>query len=683
MESTSSNLKRMHREEGREAKCPKRTKQLSKFEQIKQKYNFEAALADLIDNSLQASWSDHNNFRQISIDINKDIISIFHNGTSIDSSQETSIVQWGLSASREQELNQQSVGDSDLYLTPLFGKFGYGVAVSSMHLGRRARICSNTKASGEICIIDIESDGSLQDSSGALIKMTEGGMPSTSEEDLIESFRGRFTKVQIFDLHMGGVGLHKLLCRLKDIYFPYIQIDKTCALRVKPVEFQVNGQNLAYIDGGKVSITNLHACSGPEFKLQLCLSSIPEVAGSPSCTSRKGNARMTFVYFPIIQGEENTDRIIKELDVSGYGIEGFSCVSVRRLGRLLPNACWALLPFMEPKLKTGDEAYRLKRCYSRVKCFIETDGGFFPTQCKTDLMHEDPYTNALKSFGAQLPRDHQGLHVQILKEENIWSLPQLERLYKDWILNMHTKFDEEVVCNDQETVMANVNPSNKWLLGITPHVVRVCKKVSRKGKLWQSGQKIKIWKGASAKFQKTNTYATIDYILVEGFPGSTGGESYFICRRIDTEHDMGCQVIKNSNEEYIIINIRQAVILPLRAIDSGKVEEVDSFRWNKKISKHLEDQPRHVISGVRDSPPNMMNVSFLREETPSNNGLQTQNKETYLWEENQRLKSRNKNLRGKLAKSQQEYDELCPKEITLVLEELEKLKNVKKKILKQ
>lgn len=40
---------------------------------------------------------------------------------------------------------------------------------------------------------------------------------------------------------------------------------------------------------------------------------------------------------------------------------------------------------------------------------------------------------------------------------------------------MHTKFDEEVVCNDQETVMANVNPSNKWLLGITPHGEGACK----------------------------------------------------------------------------------------------------------------------------------------------------------------------------------------------------------------
>lgn len=30
----------------------------------------------------------------------------------------------------------------------------------------------------------------------------------------------------------------------------------------------------------------------------------------------------------------------------------------------------ARLPFMEPKHRMGDEAHRLKRCYSRVKCFI-------------------------------------------------------------------------------------------------------------------------------------------------------------------------------------------------------------------------------------------------------------------------------------------------------------------------
>lgn len=42
----------------------------------------------------------------------------------------------------------------------------------------------------------------------------------------------------------------------------------------------------------------------------------------------------------LLKGEENTDRITKELDVGGCGIQGFTCVSVRRLGRLIPNACW-------------------------------------------------------------------------------------------------------------------------------------------------------------------------------------------------------------------------------------------------------------------------------------------------------------------------------------------------------
>ncbi|KAK1400436.1 hypothetical protein POM88_000041 [Heracleum sosnowskyi] len=36
-----------------------------------------------------------------------------------------------------------------------------------------------------------------------------------------------------------------------------------------------------------------------------------------------------------------------------------------------------------------------------------SDGGFIPAPCKTELMHEDPYTKALKSFGALLPRNDQ------------------------------------------------------------------------------------------------------------------------------------------------------------------------------------------------------------------------------------------------------------------------------------
>ncbi|KAL1819753.1 hypothetical protein ACET3Z_014622 [Daucus carota] len=572
-------LKRKHGEIS-EPKTSKRTKLLSTFLSVEEKFNFEAAIADLIDNSLQASWLDDNELRWIRIDINEDNISIFNNGSSI-SSHETSVVEWGQSSS-EHKFNQQILGDDiDPYLRPIIGKFGYGVAVSSVQLGRCAKIFSKSKAFDKVHTFEIEGDGS----SGTHIWKTEGEIPSILEEELRKASQGSFTKVEIFNLHAGRLELHKLLCKLKDIYFPYIlagyiaqpQIDPQPHVYAKfrPIEFQVNGKNLAQIDGGEVSITEFHACNGPHFTLELELSLTPQACGS-SDTSGKGNARLRCVYFPITQGEENSDRILKELDANGCGIESFSWVSVRRMGRLLPNAYWARLPFMEPKHRMGDEAHRLKRCYSRVKCFIETNACFIPTPCKTDLLDEDPYTKALKSFGARLPCIEQGIHVRILKEGKMLSLSEMESQYKNWILNMHSDFDEEVDCSmDEECVVVNIDSSRKDLLGINSNAVRVCKKVWRKGKSWQRGQRIKILKGASAKFQKTNTYATVEYILVEYFSGAT------------CDH-MGCLLTKNSDMDNII-DIRHSIILPLRAIDSGKVIEVDFSVWNKKKEKQHQD----------------------------------------------------------------------------------------------
>jgi hypothetical protein len=40
-------------------------------------------------------------------------------------------------------------------------------------------------------------------------------------------------------------------------------------LRSNFVSFQVNGVDLAEIEGGEVAITNLHSCNGPEFVFQL------------------------------------------------------------------------------------------------------------------------------------------------------------------------------------------------------------------------------------------------------------------------------------------------------------------------------------------------------------------------------------------------------------------------------
>ncbi|THG10129.1 hypothetical protein TEA_027994 [Camellia sinensis var. sinensis] len=60
-------------------------------------YTFETALADLIDNSLQAVWSNGVNERRlISVELDDDRISIFDTGPGMDGSDENSIVKWKL-----------------------------------------------------------------------------------------------------------------------------------------------------------------------------------------------------------------------------------------------------------------------------------------------------------------------------------------------------------------------------------------------------------------------------------------------------------------------------------------------------------------------------------------------------------------------------------------------------------
>lgn len=54
-------------------------------------------------------------------------------------------------------------------------------------------------------------------------------------------------------------------------------------------------------------------------------------------------------------------------------------------------------------------------------------------------------------------------------------------------------------------------------------VVRVHKVISRKGRYWKSGEKIKILKGADG-LPKNNLYATLEYIVLEGFEGDAGSE---------------------------------------------------------------------------------------------------------------------------------------------------------------
>jgi hypothetical protein len=95
-------------------------------------------------------------------------------------------------------------------------------------------------------------------------------MRDPSEEEMKLSPHGSFTKVEIFESEFDISKIYQLQCRLKDIYFPYIQCDELSKTgrTERPVAFQVNGEDLAEIAGGEVAITNLHS-KGQFFSFQI------------------------------------------------------------------------------------------------------------------------------------------------------------------------------------------------------------------------------------------------------------------------------------------------------------------------------------------------------------------------------------------------------------------------------
>lgn len=211
--------------------------------ELPEEYNFETALADLIDNSLQAVWSNSKNDRRlISVSIAADKISIFDTGPGMDGSDENSIVKWGkMGASLHRSSKGQAIGGKPPYLRPCFGMFGYGGPIASMHLGRRALVSSKTKSSKKVYTLHHKREALLSSSGTELTWKTDGGMRNPSEEEIGESQHGSFTKVEIFEPKINSFEIFKLQCKLKDIYFPYIQCDEVLnsGRTMTPIEFQV------------------------------------------------------------------------------------------------------------------------------------------------------------------------------------------------------------------------------------------------------------------------------------------------------------------------------------------------------------------------------------------------------------------------------------------------------------
>lgn len=68
-------------------------------------------------------------------------------------------------------------------------------------------------------------------------------------------------------------------------------------VRLLTWDFQINGINLAEVEGGEVAVTNLHSCNGPDFVLNLHLYIEEEKAASKSPSEIRTLSDMYFKNF--------------------------------------------------------------------------------------------------------------------------------------------------------------------------------------------------------------------------------------------------------------------------------------------------------------------------------------------------------------------------------------------------
>ncbi|CAM0949513.1 unnamed protein product [Alopecurus aequalis] len=582
------------------------------LQELPAEYSTESALADLVDNSLQALWSNGKKERKlIRITVDEEKIVIFDTGRGMDGSDKNSISKWGtIGSSNHRVFREKGIGGEAPYLVPFFGMFGYGGTIASMHLGRSAIVSSKTKESRKVFTLHLSREALLEKSSSKHGWKTAGGVRDPSEEESTLSPHQSFTQVEIQGLNR-YLEVAKLRRFLKDIYFPYIQYDEDngSVHTRRPVQFEVNGVDLAEIQENEVTVTNLHSSNGPDFILNVKFSCM-----SATAANSQAHARIKCVYFPIVKGKESIDSILEKLRENASGVkenfDKFSRVSIRRLGRLLPDARWGPLPFMEPKQSKGKKAELLKRCCKRVKCFVETDAGFHPTLSKTDLAQHDIFTKVLRCFdGSSLVED---VIVDARKDGRPLNCTQLEKRYHDWINNMHEKYDMEIDGGNDEYIVI-INPSSKERLGISEdvEVIRVYTSVSRKGKTWKRGDNLKIQPGVVARMKnnfyssKNIFYGTLEYVVVEGLAGDICGEARLICRSIEWSGEQGCLVEKGPDG--MLLNIQESVSFPISMIDNDKCQTMADDSWRQMLKKKKEKEPA-CIEVLRNLQGNALEV---------------------------------------------------------------------------
>ncbi|KAH7428834.1 hypothetical protein KP509_09G020000 [Ceratopteris richardii] len=557
---------------------------------LPQEYTVETALADLLDNSLQAVWANLPNERRlIRVTLMKDKIMIFDSGPGMDSSTENSIAKWGtMGSSKHRNVRILAIGGKPPFLQnllqPYFGMYGFGGLTAAMHLGSVAIVSSKTKRSKKVVSLKIEKETLIERCKMERSWKIAGEYREPTEEEIRRSPHGSFTKVELSSLRKGTMWTEKqVMCMLKDIYFPYIQCDASDSPQgtFTPVEFQVNETNLTEIDGGEVALTNMASCVGVPFTIDIHLRRTDQLSDiSFDCA----NARIRCSYFPIKQGKESIDTILEALLEEGSKIKetfhNFCRVSIRRLGRLLPDARWGRLPFMVPKRIRGEKSGTPKICYERVKAFVDTDAGFVPTTSKMDLLGGHIFTCFLRNLGTRgnIPEN---ITYGIYRDTKQIKLQELEKEYEDWIREMHDLYDEEAVCNDDPDFYVMGNPEE---FGFSQEIYRIYSRLNRKGIVWKQGMKIRFLKGIPGQKNK-DFYATIEYFLSDGL-SEDKGNTKVICRPMDVAKAEGSRVVVE--DEIVLYKLGKSKVIPIDFLALDKCVILEERDWMRvSLNRHL------------------------------------------------------------------------------------------------
>ncbi|KAG0563617.1 hypothetical protein KC19_8G045600 [Ceratodon purpureus] len=602
---------------------------------LPQDYTLFSALADEVDNSLQAVFQlEFGKQRLICVNLDQEEgkISIFDTGKGMDGTPQNCISKWGtIGSSMNRHSVAEAIGGKPPYLKPNFGMYGFGGIGAGLHLGGNISVYSKTEVSQRVAILHLGRKSLTTSVKAGSVWKTGGEFRSPTQQELQWSPHESFTKVEISDLScdVRSWRVEEVQRKLKDYYFPYIQNDEgEGGITETPVEIRVNGENLAGIVGGEVAHANFHSSRGEPYVIILEFTKPKERKPSEHAGAGvdRANARITCHYFPIIQGREGIENIIQELkdedsDFSGT-FETFSRRSIRRLGRLLPDAGRFLpddrsagrLPFMEPKRFYREKEVN-RHCYKRVKAFIDVDAGFIPTTSKMDLVQKHPFTKALLELGLGLQTKDTASKTlktkgtgpvtisitRISKDtgDRAIDVQKLHSDYTEWLTKQHDNFDVGAVFNDG--VIIPTQEHHKQDLNITKDVFRVVYSIECDGKInWTVGKEkapkhLKLLKGLPGlKNDDKDLFVTVECFISDGLPDEKG-DTKIICRPIEVPEDRGSKVEGEQDQgELLDFVLGESRPFPIEILFGDKYAEVDEANWQRRLDVIQSRLPAYI-----------------------------------------------------------------------------------------